>query len=110
MPVSVKTKNERVHAALKQALDEKGLTHDEVAKILGVSKQTVSNRISNGVFTAKMAQQWSNALHIPLSVFFDGIDLLPDTAYDAIKFDIANLKHEVEVLRKEVEDLKRRSQ
>ena len=64
----------RVSVALAAELRMRGLTHEDVAGMLGKSVQTVRNKISVGNFTEKMAREWSEVLGIPYDTFFPQAD------------------------------------
>ena len=90
----------RVSVAVSAALRLRGLTHEDVARKLGKSVQTVRNKISVGGFTEKMAREWSEALDIPYETFMPGS---PDPGTDE---RIAQLENELEALRKVVDELR----
>ena len=96
-----KSENTRISLAVSNALRAKGLSHADVAKILGMKEQSVSNAVSLGHFSEKVARKWSKALDIPLGVFIDGAaeDILPNS-YGAIMNQIMEMKRDIEFIRK----------
>lgn len=98
-------RNEKVRYAVSKALKQRGLTHKDVAKILGLAEQTVGNRISNGDFNESKAAQWSAALGIEQEVFLHGKEPLPPNNYQAIVETIMNMRKEIEDLRRDMDML-----
>lgn len=57
---------------LKAEFTRNGLTQKEVARKLGISSRTLSNKLKSGVFTNKEIEQLKNILNIDdISIFFD---------------------------------------
>lgn len=57
---------------LKAAIVRKGLTQKEVAKQLGMSERTLTNRLSRGIFGSDEIEKLMNILDIsnPMPIFF----------------------------------------
>ncbi len=85
------------------------MSHKDVARILGVSEQTVSNAVSQANFSEDKAIRWSTALDIPIEVFTTGVEPLPVNDYDRIMHEISELRKQVEDLRLDVNSLLRRN-
>ena len=58
--------------SLKAEFTRNGQTQKEVARKLGISSRTLSNKLKSGVFTNKEIEQLKNILNIDdISIFFD---------------------------------------
>ena len=105
---TISDRNERVSRAVADALRQRGITHKEAARRLGLSTQTVDNRVSRGIFSSKIAEKWSDALDIPIEVFTMGRNCLPPNDYQAIIGAITSLNLAVATLQEEVALIKHR--
>ena len=58
--------------SLKAEFTRNGQTQKEVARKLGISSRTLSNKLKSGVFTNKEIERLKNILNIDdISIFFD---------------------------------------
>lgn len=96
---------EMVHYAVSKALKERGLSHKQVAEILGVSSSSVSNAISQGKFTIDRATRWSEALGIEMEVFLEGKEPMPPSNFKFINETLEKMRAEINALRHDVDSL-----
>lgn len=96
------SRNEKVRYAISRALKQRGLSHKEVAELVGRAVSTVGNKISLGQFTEEEATEWSSALGIEREVFLYGREPLPPNDYSVIRESMDQMRTEIDELRKEV--------
>lgn len=98
----------RVSVAVASALKLRGLTHEDAARLLGKSVQTVHNRISLGDFTPKLAQEWSQKLGIPVECFSGQIDEAEDIRVRLVMAmeEIRDINAELSLLKGELYELR----
>ena len=97
-------RNEKVKYAISKALKQRGLTHRDVATLLGLAEQTVGNKISLGFFKETEAEKWSAILGIEKDVFMHGREPLPPNDYMAIKEALKDMRSEIDALKQVVDD------
>jgi len=98
-------RNEKVRYAVSRALKQRGLSHKDVAQLLGLAEQTVSNKISEGNFNSTQAAKWSAALGIETDVFLYGREPLPTNDYQVILESLSQMRSQIENLQKDVNSL-----
>ena len=99
---------QKINFALTSALKRRNLTYQQVAVLLGLEVQTVSNAISQADFSDKKAKTWSDALQIPIEVFTIGESPLPPNDYESIMLDIEELRTDIRLLQSQIDNLVRR--
>ena len=94
-----------VRFAVSKALKDRNLTHEQVGKMLGISRSSVSNAICQGNFTQAQASRWSTALGIEMEVFLTGQEPLPPNDFKTINENMAEMRKEIDTLRQQVDML-----
>ena len=90
-----------VTTAIRQYFKVHGITHEEAARRLGQSKQTVSNRLSTGGFTPVTASLWCAVFGFSEAFLLKGKGSLVDDGRE----ELERLRAENESLRRRVREL-----
>ena len=98
---------EKVYRAVVKALTDNGLKYQTVAALVGIKHQTAREIISSGKFTVQKAARWSGALRIPMNVFLEGEEYIPENKEEKLYGELIALQKKVDQIQSEVNELKR---